>query len=471
MGMFAALGVILAHAPDGVGARAGARSASPPPRRCRSLAVTLYFTFSRGGIGVAIVGVVALRRAGASARAGRRAAGGRASRWRSRCRAPTAPTCSRSYDYAGADARAQGRSLLVVVIACAVAAAVLRGWRCGSTAGSSAMRIGARTRTSRSAAPASPCCSALAVGDRRRSTSPPDRRRSGARSCAATRRLAGADLRTRLTTVGNNGRLDNLARRARRARRRTRGTAPARARSGSRGSASGPSPPAHVIDGHSLYYEVRAELGWIGIGAAAGRLRGAARGGDRRLWGPERHAHGAFLAAGGALLLPRDGRLGLGDAGAVRLVLRRRRGGARRRPRRRPSARAASRGGSRALLAGLAPARWRVTPLTVAFSQSRLDRGARRRCGAATARRRRTPRSAASTRCRVAGRARSRCSAAATPAPGSTSSRWRRCATPSARDPATGSYAYGQAIVAGAGRARTRGRRRRRRCGSTRSSR
>ena len=64
-----------------------------------------------------------------------------------------------------------------------------------------------------------------------------------------------------------------------------------------------PAPPAHVVDGHSLYYEVRAELGWVGIAPAAGRLRGPDRGGVGRLWGPGRHSHAAFLAAGSALLL------------------------------------------------------------------------------------------------------------------------------------------------------------------------
>jgi hypothetical protein len=56
-------------------------------------------------------------------------------------------------------------------------------------------------------------------------------------------------------------------------------------------------------DGHSLYLEVLGELGVVGLvllvvalavplGVAMGRLRG-----------PERHAHAAFLAAGGALLI------------------------------------------------------------------------------------------------------------------------------------------------------------------------
>jgi hypothetical protein len=56
-------------------------------------------------------------------------------------------------------------------------------------------------------------------------------------------------------------------------------------------------------DGHSLYLEVLGELGIVGLvllavalvvplGVAVGRLRG-----------PERHAHAAFLAAGGALLI------------------------------------------------------------------------------------------------------------------------------------------------------------------------
>ena len=112
------------------------------------------------------------------------------SRWRSRCTRPTAPICSREYNYAGADARAQGRSLLVVVIACMVAAGVLR-WL--------ALRIDRRMlrradrhahahdrvqrRGHRRAARAR-------RSRRRRSTSPTGSPSSTGRSSAATRRRA-----------------------------------------------------------------------------------------------------------------------------------------------------------------------------------------------------------------------------------------------------------------------------------------
>ena len=102
---------------------------------------------------------------------------------------------------------------------------------------------------------------------RRRSLRPArrGRRAARARSCSGNTPPGTADLRTRLTNVGNNGRLDDLARRAGRGAAEPLARRRARARSGSRGSATGPSPPAQVVDGHSLYYEVRAELGWIGI--------------------------------------------------------------------------------------------------------------------------------------------------------------------------------------------------------------
>ena len=113
-----------------------------------------------------------------------------------------------------------------------------------------------------------------------------------------------SDLRTRLTAVGNNGRLGDLARRAREAEqnqlagRRGRHV-PARV-----GSRSAPlAAAARVVDGHSLYYEVRAELGWIGIALLPIVFAVPLAVAVGRLWGPGRHSHAAFLAAGTALLL------------------------------------------------------------------------------------------------------------------------------------------------------------------------
>ena len=124
MGMFSALGVVLlthltASEREPAGVRVAAAAALP------IVAVTLYFTFSRGGIAAAIVGVVlyivlahprgllaALPAAGLPlAFALHRAYGSE---------------LLARYDYAGADARAQGRSLLVVVIG----VRARRGGRC-----------------------------------------------------------------------------------------------------------------------------------------------------------------------------------------------------------------------------------------------------------------------------------------------------------------------------------------------------
>jgi hypothetical protein len=64
-----------------------------------------------------------------------------------------------------------------------------------------------------------------------------------------------------------------------------------------------PSPPVKVLDAHSLYLETLSELGWPGmlfLGVALLVPMGFA---VVRMWGPERHAHAAFVAAGFALLL------------------------------------------------------------------------------------------------------------------------------------------------------------------------
>ena len=347
------------------------------------------------------------------------------------------------YDYAGADARAQGRSLLVVVIACMVAAGVLRWLALRIDRRVERVRMGARTRTIVFSGAGIAVLLVLAVATA--AFDLPDRfaeqRRAFVRGNAPP---GGADLRTRLTSVGNNGRLYLWRVAHGRGARRTRGTAAARARSGSRGSACGPRRPPHVVDGHSLYYEVRGELGWIGIGlllVAFAVPFGVAIG---RLWGPGRHVHAAFLAAGGALLLhamvdwdwemPALFLWFFGAAGAVIAA---------------PAA-AAERCAPAA--AADAPARRPRVPAAGGDAADRrvlavaAQRGAAARCGAATARRRRTPRSAASTRCR-ARRARSRSSAGATLRAGQSRLALAAMRNAQRRDPDNWQYAYGLAVA------------------------
>ena len=58
-----------------------------------------------------------------------------------------------------------------------------------------------------------------------------------------------------------------------------------------------------VVDAHSLYLEVLSELGWPGLLFLVVALLTPLAVAVRRLRGPERHAYAAFLAASGALLL------------------------------------------------------------------------------------------------------------------------------------------------------------------------
>ena len=129
------------------------------------------------------------------------------------------------------------------------------------------------------------------------------------------------DLRTRLTSAVDNGRIDNW-----------RVALDGFDASPLHGTGAGtyritwdadrPAPPIKVNDGHSLYLEVLSELGVVGLVLLLVALGTPLVVGAARLGGPERHAHGAFLAAGVMLLAHAGDRLGLGDAGAVRVVLR-----------------------------------------------------------------------------------------------------------------------------------------------------
>ena len=367
MGVFTALGVVLvthlaSSEREPAGVRIAAAAALPV------VAVTLYFTFSRGGIAVAIIGtVVYLLVAHPRGLAGALPA----------VAVPLAIALTQAYgadllaqnDYAGADAREQGRSLLVVIVLCAAGAGVLRWLTLRIDRRMLKLRIGQRTRTMVFSAAGVAALLALVVATE--AFDLPDRiaeqRRAFVRGNAPP---GGTDLRSRLTEVGNNGRLYIW-----------RVASDEAAAHPWRGAGAGtfqlswerdrPAPPARVVDGHSLYYELRSELGWIGVGLLFVVFAVPIGVAISRLLGPGRHTHAAFLAAGGALLLhamvdwdwemPAVFIWFFGAAGAV--IAAPATAAERARPPRRLTR----------ILAGLAILLVAVTPLTVTASASRLN--------------------------------------------------------------------------------------------------
>ncbi len=367
MGVFTALGVVLAthftaSEREPAGVRIAAAAALP------IVAVTLYFTFSRGGIAVAVAGtaiylVVSHPRGLAGALLA--------------VAVPLAIALTQAYgadllaqlDYTGPAAQDQGRSLLLVVALCSAGAGVLRWLTLRIDRRILKLRIGQRTRTIVYSAAAIVTLLALAVSVE--AFDLPDRIADQKRAFErGNTPPGGLDLRSRLTKVGNNGRLDiwDVA----------LDTAAAHPW---RGAGAGtfqlawerdrPAPPARVVDAHSLYYEQRAELGWIGVGLLFVVFAVPLGVAIARLWGPGRHTHAAFLAASAALLIhamvdwdwemPALFLWFFGAAGAVIAA---------------PAAAAERVRGPRRLtrvLAGLAVLLVAVTPLTVTFSQSRLN--------------------------------------------------------------------------------------------------
>ena len=204
------------------------------------------------------------------------------------------------YDYAGADAREQGRALLVVVIGCVVAAALLRTLTLRVDRRMLKIRIGARTRRRGFAAAGMAALVIFAVASV--AFDLPGRVEEQREAfVSGNAPPGGLDLRTRLTEVGNNGRLAIW-----------RVALDAAEQRPWRGVGAGtyrlewererPAPPAQVTEAHSLYFELRAELGWVGVVLLAIGLGVPARGGGRPARGPGRHAYAAFIAAGIALL-------------------------------------------------------------------------------------------------------------------------------------------------------------------------
>jgi hypothetical protein len=346
------------------------------------VAVTLYFTFSRGGIAAGCAGVILyMLLAHPRGLLGALPAAG----------LPIAFALQRAYDsellarydYAGADAREQGKALLVVVIGCVLAAALLRTVALRVDRRMLRIRIGSRTR--RRVFAAAGVTVLVAFAGASVAFDLPARFDEQRDAFVRNAPPGGRDLRTRLTNVGNNGRLGIWRVALQTAERRPwRGAGAGTYRlQWERGR---PSPPTKVTDAHSLYFELRGELGWIGVVLLAVALAIPLATAAIRLRGPGRHAYAGFIAAGIALLshgavdwdweMPTLFVWFLGAAGVILAA---------------PAESARSVAPPRRLtrvVASLACLLVAVTPVTVAFSQLRLNRSVRaferRDCATAT---------------------------------------------------------------------------------------
>ncbi len=299
MGVFCGLGaILLAHLTVSEREPAGVRVAAAAGLPI--VAVALYFTFSRGGIAACIAGlVIYLALAHPRGLVGALPAVG----------LPVAFVLQRAYsadllaseDLARAAAREEGRTLLVWVIVSVTAAAALRALALRVDRRTAAIPVGARTRRLTFVAAGAVAVLALALSAV--AFDLPDRAdRLYTQFVDPEKPKDTGDLRTRLTDVNNNGRLDiwHVALAAAHDhpwRGVGAGTYQLRWDEGR------PKPPTRVVDGHSVYYEVRSELGWIGILLLAIPLAIPLVVAATRLRGPNRHVYAAFIAAGIALLV------------------------------------------------------------------------------------------------------------------------------------------------------------------------
>jgi O-antigen ligase/polysaccharide polymerase Wzy-like membrane protein len=295
MGIACALGVVLTLHLTASGAepravRVVAAAALVPA------AVTLYFTFSRGAIwvlpaGLVLYALLAQPRGLLTALA---------------AVIPAAVAVKVAYgadllanaDYdSSAAAASQGRHVGMTVIGCALVAAALR-WV--------ALRLDDRLEQielPRRARPAlvGGVLLVLIVGGL--AAGAPHRISEARKTFSEGQYYAGsADLRDRLTSSVDNGRIDNW-----------RVALDGFDESPLHGTGAGtyrltweldrPAPPVQMNDGHSLYLETLSELDVPGLLLVVLVLGTLLAGGLRRLGGPERHAHGAFVAAGAMLAL------------------------------------------------------------------------------------------------------------------------------------------------------------------------
>jgi hypothetical protein len=294
MGIACALGVVLTFHLTASGAeprvvRVVAAAALTP------VAVTLYFTFSRGAIWVLPAGLV-LYALLAQPR-------GLVTALAAAIPAVIAVKVAYGADLlaqAGFDspaAASQGRHVGIVVAICAVVAAAARAAALPLDVRLERVRLPRRAREALAAAVVVALLGgALAAGA-------PHRVAEARQTFSEGRYYAGSsDLRARLTSAVDNGRVDNW-----------RVALDGFDSSPLHGTGAGtyrltwelhrPAPPVQMTDGHSLYLETLSELGVPGLALLLVVLGTLLIGGVRRLGGPERHAHGAFVAAGTMLAL------------------------------------------------------------------------------------------------------------------------------------------------------------------------
>ncbi len=334
------------------------------------VAVTLYFTFSRGGIAATLAGLVLyLVLAHPRGLLGALPAAG----------LPVAYALNHAYGaellardfYTGPGAREEGQDLFVAVIVAVVAAVVLRSLALLLDRRVTRIEVGPRAR--RAAYGATAVVAALALVVAVVAFDLPDRVDDAYTEFVApetTSTRDAGDLRTRLTDLNNNGRLAHW-----------RVALDAAHAHPWRGEGAGTfrlrweqDRPTlfKVVDGHSLYFELRGELGWIGVLLLAAALLVPLGVAASRLGGPGRHAYAAFIATGVALLIHANvdwdwemPALFIWYFGAAGVVLAAPVESTRGLPEPRRLTR---------LVAGLACLLLALTPVTVAFSQLRLNR-------------------------------------------------------------------------------------------------
>lgn len=299
MGIFSALTLVLAlHVSASTRepgyARVLAAAAAP------AAGATLYFTFSRGGIAAAVIGLV-LYAVLAHPRGLLTAL------------VAMVPTVGYAVHTAyGADllstlrfdaslAAGQREHVLTVVAACMVVAGVIRA--VAVFADRRLVRLQLSEHRRKTVWTVAVVLSMLAAATVVVAADVPQRIDQERREFLQGAILPGSsDLRDRLTQAGNNGRLASW-RVARDAFEQRPGLGWGAGTYRLLWEEDRPPPPFLVNDAHSLYLETAAELGVPGLlllaialltplGVAAARLRG-----------PERHAYAAFFAAGGTLLL------------------------------------------------------------------------------------------------------------------------------------------------------------------------